>query len=220
MTKPKPKPSAWIGTVEDGVLASSRPTPPLPAAPLEPERPWDFDDGVVRGAWSWHVPNMHPAHVNALARLEAQERIAARAEREALAERVEARYNQGMMVAMADAAARGLAWSPTEPWRVWPSMEQRMAEAEMVEAAQDAANDRRALIDAGLLHLIDSDGRASASRSSAAVAGSPPGQPRPSATPLAARIRAFLRRTESATAAPPAKQRPKQRPANQPIIKR
>jgi len=103
---------------------------------------------------------------------------------------------------------------------VWPSMEQRMAEAEMVEAAQDAANDRRALIDAGLLHLIDSDGRASASRSSAAVAGSPPGQPRPSATPLAARIRAFLRRTESATAAPPAKQRPKQRPANQPIIKR
>ena len=168
MGKRKVQPSAWIATVEDGVVASSRPAAPLPAAPVEPEREWDVDNGVVRAGWGWHPRRApHPAHLNAWPGW--KRGAEQRREAEALAERVEARYVGGMRLAM--------------------------AEAELVEAAQDAAVERRLLIESGLLHLLDAAPVATRSASAADVPV-PPGVAARPASGLARRISNFFTSTE------------------------
>jgi hypothetical protein len=71
--------------------------------------------------------------------------------------RVEARRNLGILMAHSDAVTRGLPFSPTDPWRSWPSIDQRIAEHDLAEALSDRTAEVRAAIAAGLEHLLPPD---------------------------------------------------------------
>ena len=160
--------------------------------------PWGarFEDEI--GA----LAGWEPGTLVSARRFEAIERELEQRRLDEREERIEARYVASMRAAMTDAAMRGLPWSPTEPWAVWPDMATRMAEADAYEAMQDAAAERRDLIDAGLLHLLPPDTTLpwdqppAATRSAAPTPGTPPpGSGSASRTALRAKIHAFLART-------------------------
>jgi hypothetical protein len=153
------------------------------------------DDVGVRAGFGWAHVGMHPTVGRSLARLEAEERRAAREEAEQLAARVDARYNAAVLVAQRDAAMRGEAWSPMRPFASWPPVAQLVAEHDAIEAAEDRRREVQQLVELGLLHLVD--GPPNASRSSAAGAqGPPPGVRSRSASSLVQRIRDFFAFTE------------------------
>jgi hypothetical protein len=146
--------------------------------------------------------NPAPIKPRAIQRAEAVERQQAEREEAERLDRAEMRRNVSMLVAQQHAISNGLPWSPTRPFEHWPRGDAFVQMAFDRQDAEDAKAERRALIDAGLLHLLPPDVHVTAppsapavSRSSSAAPALHRGPPQPRSTSnIRERIAAFFRR--------------------------
>jgi hypothetical protein len=136
-------------------------------------------------AMGWEHPGMLPGHLAALRRLEARERLE-EAERAALAqERADERFQAWAMRRMQEMAFRGQPYNPNDPRTLMQPESEFLAQTWAALDAVDAREYRRALLDAGMLHLLDPP-------PPAPVDGSPPETA--ARTGLRAKVREVLHR--------------------------
>jgi hypothetical protein len=116
--------------------------------------PWMVQEGSgFTSSWA-AVPWAAGGHAWAV-RADAAERAQERREAQERAERVEARYDACVAMAMRHAVLSGLAWHPSRPFEHWPSPE---AQGDAIAAQEDRESRRhefQAARAAGLVHLLN-----------------------------------------------------------------
>jgi hypothetical protein len=108
--------------------------------------PWVHvgEPGPPAGFFDTDLPGLPPDQAAMLRSLELAERTEERERQERLAERMEQSHNRAVAEAITRAHAAGEAWNPNDPWRHYPSREQRVSEAFAVMDMQAAAELRQA----------------------------------------------------------------------------
>jgi hypothetical protein len=147
-------------------------------------------------AFGWEAPGLLPGHVAQLRRLEAAEAAQERREADERQARAEDRRDLAIHQRMQEFAFAGRPFDPADPSTLAYAPGEL---AEKVFAHQDVENaheERKALVDAGILHLLDGPGVYPTTSPSAPGPGASPAAPTATAraTPLGARIRGALDR--------------------------
>jgi hypothetical protein len=149
----------------------------------DPAAPW-AQFGEPSGLW--------PGQLVAWRRMERAERAEEERRRAEAQDRADARMERAMWDAQQRAAMRGLAWDPAKPFEHEPSMAERSEALFAAQDAEDARAERKALVDAGLLTLLDGPGFYPSSQPSESGSVT---SPAPAArASLVAKIRLALRR--------------------------
>jgi hypothetical protein len=119
-------------------------------APMSASDPWQhvgeptptFDPAALAGfGWELQLP---PEQAALLRSLELAEKAEQREREERLAERMEASHNRAVAESITRAHAAGQPWDPSDPWRFYPTHEQRVEEAFAVMDAAASAELRDA----------------------------------------------------------------------------